>query len=146
MKKIIGLFIMVFLFFNAFGQTTEEEYNYLTKGYKIQKESGLDMKKGYNLQLFKFYKPNGIPSGWEFSGLFHDGEKVPCAILAVFKKINFDNELEYEKYFCIPSPSSDEMMMVRTQQEIYSHSLNEDVFAVTFFDCYIKFLSDLTMK
>ena len=29
--------------------TTEEEYNYLTKGYKIQVESGLDMKKGYSL-------------------------------------------------------------------------------------------------
>ena len=27
--------------------TTMEEYNYMTKGYKIQVESGLDMKKGY---------------------------------------------------------------------------------------------------
>ncbi len=27
--------------------TTLEEFNYLTKGYKIQIESGLDMKKGY---------------------------------------------------------------------------------------------------
>lgn len=27
--------------------TTMEEYNYMTKGYKIQIESGLDMKKGY---------------------------------------------------------------------------------------------------
>lgn len=27
--------------------TTLEEYNYMTKGYKIQVESGLDMKKGY---------------------------------------------------------------------------------------------------
>jgi hypothetical protein len=26
--------------------TTEEEYNYLTKGYAIQISSGLDMKKG----------------------------------------------------------------------------------------------------
>ena len=29
--------------------TSEEEYNYLTKGYKVQIESGLDMKKGYAL-------------------------------------------------------------------------------------------------
>ena len=27
--------------------TTEEEYNYITKGYQIQLSSGLDMKKGY---------------------------------------------------------------------------------------------------
>ncbi len=29
--------------------TTLDEYNYLIKGYKIQIESGLDMKKGYYL-------------------------------------------------------------------------------------------------
>ncbi len=30
--------------------TTMEEYNYMTKGYKIQVESGLDMKKGYSFK------------------------------------------------------------------------------------------------
>ncbi len=30
--------------------TTLEEYNYLTKGYSIQVESGLDMKKGYTIE------------------------------------------------------------------------------------------------
>ena len=52
MKKILfALFMFNSLF--IFGQpsnpapTTEEEYNYLTKGYKVQTESGLDMKKGY---------------------------------------------------------------------------------------------------
>lgn len=30
--------------------TTEEEYNYVTKGYRVQIESGLDMKKGYSFQ------------------------------------------------------------------------------------------------
>lgn len=31
------------------GITTEEEYNYMTKGYQMQLSSGLDMKKGYML-------------------------------------------------------------------------------------------------
>ena len=31
------------------GITTEEEYNYMTKGYQMQESSGLDMKKGYAL-------------------------------------------------------------------------------------------------
>lgn len=31
------------------GVTTEEEYNYMTKGYQIQMSGGLDMKKGYTL-------------------------------------------------------------------------------------------------
>lgn len=30
--------------------TTIEEYNYLVKGYKIQVESGLDMKRGYHFE------------------------------------------------------------------------------------------------
>ena len=37
------------------GQTTLEEYNYLTKGYHIQVESGLDMKKGYTLDSIGSY-------------------------------------------------------------------------------------------
>ncbi len=64
MKKIalISLFALCNAF--AFGQktnsfveeqssvppTTEEEYNYMTKGYKVQVESGLDMKKGYVME------------------------------------------------------------------------------------------------
>ncbi len=32
------------------GATTEKEYNYLTKGLKIQEESGLDVIDGYLLQ------------------------------------------------------------------------------------------------
>ena len=30
--------------------TTGDEYNYITKGYKVQIESGLDMKKGYEFR------------------------------------------------------------------------------------------------
>lgn len=38
-----------FLFPNAkLGKTTLEEYNYMTKGFMIQLESSLDMKKGYS--------------------------------------------------------------------------------------------------
>jgi hypothetical protein len=56
MKTLLTL-ILFSLFANLNGQldstilsaipTTMEEYNYLIKGYKIQVESGLDMKKGY---------------------------------------------------------------------------------------------------
>lgn len=58
MKKLL---LLIFLFCNAlvFAQkntTTTEEYNYLLKGIKTQKESGLDIeKKGY---LIKNIGPN----------------------------------------------------------------------------------------
>lgn len=45
--KIFSTFFGLVVFFtNLYFQTTQEEYNYITKGYKIQLESGLDMKKG----------------------------------------------------------------------------------------------------
>ena len=48
MRKILFI-TMIFISVNSFTQTTLEEWNYITKGYKIQLESGLDMKKGYEL-------------------------------------------------------------------------------------------------
>jgi len=56
MKNLTKLLLSIALFasFNIYGQsiktlgTTLEEYNYITKGYKVQIESGLDMKKGYD--------------------------------------------------------------------------------------------------
>mgnify|MGYP001810283802 CR=1 FL=1 len=50
MKKLIVLLFMA-LSISAYSQTTLEEWNYITKGYKIQKESGLDMKKGYDVKF-----------------------------------------------------------------------------------------------
>jgi len=49
-KTLILLFILTACICHAqfeTGKTTEEEYNYMTKGYKLQMDGGLDMKKGY---------------------------------------------------------------------------------------------------
>jgi competence CoiA-like predicted nuclease len=50
MKLVVTLLFVTICFSRCLAQvpqTTEEEYNYMTKGYKVQLESGLDMKKGY---------------------------------------------------------------------------------------------------
>lgn len=51
MKKIILL--LLFVSTSVFSQsgTSIDEYNYLTKGLKLQSESGLDTKKGYRMDL-----------------------------------------------------------------------------------------------
>jgi hypothetical protein len=79
--------------------TTIEEYNYITKGYKIQIESGLDMKKGYT---FKDLLTEKIEFGWQkytmnFKGLYRDGEQIPCAIMANINGV----------YLCVPQYESD---------------------------------------
>ena len=80
MKKItfiLAAFLLIFLSGAArlYAQTTitttEEEYNYITKGYKVQFESGLDMKKGYILKDMGEWnlKYDNISRGFAFKGL-----------------------------------------------------------------------------
>lgn len=49
MKKITLLFAILITTL-SFSQTTNDEYNYMIKGYQIQVSSGLDMKKGYQIE------------------------------------------------------------------------------------------------
>ena len=51
MKKVLSIFSLLVISSLVFSQTSMEEYNYVTKGLKIQKESGLDMKLGYSIQV-----------------------------------------------------------------------------------------------
>jgi hypothetical protein len=91
-------------------QTTQEEYNYITKGYKVQIESGLDMKKGYS---FTDLGDWGLTHGTEkrrceFKALMRSGQAKPCAILMIYKRTDIENGATY--YVCIPSQgSSDEI-------------------------------------
>ena len=112
MKKnlLLSVIAMAFLllFCNAFGQTTQEEFNFITKGYKVQIESGLDMKKGYS---FVEYGDWGLNKGTErrsctFSGLVRLGESKPCAILLQYQRTDIENGANY--YICIPSANSSE--------------------------------------
>lgn len=98
MKKL--LFI---LFFCGIGSTyaqqvstSEEEYNYLTKGYKIQLESGLDMKQGYILKTFSKSKVDAY--NFEFSFLQKISGTKNTAILILAKS----NVSGLTYYFCIP--------------------------------------------
>lgn len=88
----------------SYAQTTQAEYNYITKGYKVELEGGLDPKKGY---YFKDLNEAEITQGTtirncSFKALFREGEKKPCAILCIYKRI--DNN--YVDFLCIPSLSS----------------------------------------
>jgi hypothetical protein len=92
-------------------QTTLEEYNYITKGYKIQMESGLDMKKGYYLQPLKSvtYNANRVSRTFNFKNLVRiQGEKI-CAIMVEYIKSEQNIHNRWENtvtYFCIPAKNS----------------------------------------
>jgi len=97
MKKVTIAICLLMLSMTAHTQTTLEEYNYLTKGYKIQIESGLDMKKGYTL---KYLLESVIQFKTKFYGLYRDDETSPCAILAIQDVKTLISPTTY--YICIP--------------------------------------------
>ncbi len=89
-------------------QTTLEEYNYVTKGYRAQVENGLDMKQGYTFQdVTESTLMTGDSSykKTEFKALLRKGEKVPCAILCIYSEVE-DNVVQNTDYICIPQLDS----------------------------------------
>ena len=81
--------------------TTETEYNYITKGYKIQVSSGLDMKAGYTFENIDIVKIGTYT--YEIKALVRN-EKQEIAALMVITKSN-SSGITY--YFCIPHGNSD---------------------------------------
>ena len=131
MKKIIthvvALMLTILLSIaSVYGQTTQEEYNYITKGYKIQVESGLDMKKGYTLTNLGDW---GLSYGsqtraCEFKALIRDGETKPCAIMMIYKRTDIANGARY--YICIPSLDAPDDIWTQTLAFISSTFKEQD--------------------
>lgn len=100
MKRILLLTVIVIMSITGYSQTTQEEYNYATKGLKAQYANGLDMKKGYTIELY--YQSEKNSSNWLYSYylLKKDGETKPVAIVLVSgESLNSAGTM----FFCIPS-------------------------------------------
>lgn len=106
----------------TFAQTTLEEYNYVTKGYKIQLEGGLDMKKGYRFENLPEYNTKslifGVMRNITFKALLRDGETKPCALLCV---LSISGE-EQSNYICIPHFASSQQIWDLANQELNSYA------------------------
>lgn len=60
MKIILTALLCFSVLYSYCQATTEEEYNYMKKGYKQSIEMGLDLKKGYSIKQLKPYKDNTV--------------------------------------------------------------------------------------
>ncbi len=101
-RSAIILFLMLYVV-SAKGQTTTEEYNYLTKGYKIQIEAGLDTKSGYTFVELGTYSTK--QRSCIFKALVKQSSKKSVATLGIFNGANGKTF-----YFCIPSAGSPESL------------------------------------
>lgn len=107
-------------------QTSDEEYLYLTYGYKEQLLKGLDDKKGYSwqpLSEFKFSNESGklmwkkaLISKFEYEGLFRDNETAPCAIVAIYKE---EEDMKKKDGIFIPIPHAESGQDIVAKAKIY---------------------------
>ena len=142
MKSTFWLFSIALLFvFNISKaqKTTQEEYNYITKGYKVQMESGLDMKKGY---FFKDLGTFGVKMGVEnrdctFKALHREGNDTPCAILMLYNRTDIKEGMKY--YVCIPSKDADASIWQQTLDFISSNFKDSNAMMQTVIYALMKF-------
>jgi len=122
--------VLVFLLFCAnkvISQTTIDEYNYLTKGYEIQINNGLGMKRGYYMHelVNKEIDIEDVIFRGDDS-LKHKAETMQATLNVLYrlptKKVAaYLAVIEYRKskwYICIPHPSSNEAVL-----DLYKESL-----------------------
>jgi hypothetical protein len=88
------------------GQTTLEEYNYVTKGYKNQIESGLDMKKGYEFANIDTVSTRIATAEMKILYRIKDSKKEIAAYLIIYRRTGRTTE-----YICVPNPKSDNEIM-----------------------------------
>jgi YHS domain-containing protein len=119
MKKLLFLLTFVLCLTKIYAQdeyssspTTEVEYNYITKGYQIQIESGLDMKKGYSIGDMS-QKTIGDYT-FTINCLIRTDKKEIAALMIITK-----SKLSGKTYyFCIPH--GNEELKKKYQQDLYS--------------------------
>lgn len=128
-----------------FGQTTMEEYNYLTKGYKIQMESGLDMKKGYSMREVDEWGTKRDDGSFIRSSkllqLYRDGESEPCAGLIIFfYPSGWSSDYHYQ---AIPHIYSDDDVWGKAKDDFKSSGLSSSTSAYDNLWPTIKMISRL---
>lgn len=112
MKKITLLLLLLSSFAYSQAGTTEAEYNYITKGYKIALDSGLDLKQGYKLKSIGLLNEGNY--SYEFKIFYREQEKVLAGVMVIATSKLWGNVY----YLCIPSNSPDLLQR-------YSNELNK---------------------
>lgn len=132
MKKSTLLLISFLIVSKIFSQTvstTLEEYNYVTKGYSIQIESGLDMKKGYKIEPpFEKTALKGNFSTISYSILIREETKKLAAIILKVVPNNAPNRI---KYLCIPVNNRELFERYYTDYLSLGYEISSDIARVT---------------
>ena len=125
--KHLLVFCILLIGFGAHGQTTITEYNYLTKGYKLDLETGRDLKEGYRLELIKqmgaaiTYNNKSIIRDVKIYAFANVNLGKIAAVLVETKEKNSGGTT----YYCIPSKFSSEDIIQRSISDFFEHNSND---------------------
>lgn len=99
MKTVTIIPLLMLFCYLGYGQTSQEEYNFITKGYRFTIDYGLDMKKGYAVKLLNKYDLTPNCSA-VISGVFREEIGDLAGYLLTIK------DGAFEKDICIPTENS----------------------------------------
>jgi hypothetical protein len=120
MKKII-LIAFLAVGFTCYAQTTQEEYDYVTKGYAAQIGAGLPDKAGYNWQAGTEFSAGNVKISFKkLYQVVSEKEKNMKAILMVYQK-----DENTKEYICIPHPNSEASVKDQYWNTLYNNNTND---------------------
>jgi len=105
MKKTILIVFILAITARVNAQTTQEEYNYVTRGYKIDIETGHDIKNGYEMKdidrVQQTTKSNSIGREAWLKRFSRKSTNATAAYLIIYQRAGQEKE-----YFCVPTLNS----------------------------------------
>lgn len=115
---------------------SDEEYNYMAKGYWSQVENGLDMKKGYEIENTDGYELSNSSYSFTFFPLLKiNADKTKCLVGYIIKAHSSVSGGNY--HYAMPV-NNDGVMISKTFEAI--HALDYSM-TFSFFKCYVKFMN-----
>lgn len=109
--------LLVLVPFLVIGQTSQEEYNYLTLGYAEQVAKGLDMKNGYELRKVsssKTFYYNDKYRQITVKALHATNGDFKGLLVELYRSSN-----EHKQYYCVPATGSDREIWSQFNKSIY---------------------------
>ena len=131
----------------SIAQTTSEEYDYLTKGYKEDIASGRGVMKGYQLKHINSVYESNASVEVQVVYRLKDTLREKAAYLLIYKNATADSE-----YFCSPSPKSDTATIGRYWKQLNDNAKLDSIkkslitTAVKKIVCWPNDLKDTTEK
>jgi hypothetical protein len=120
MKKLVFVALMV-IGSLAKAQTTQDEYDYVTKGYAAQKGANLPDKAGYMWQQGTEFSAGARKiSFMKLYQVVSEKEKNMKAILMIYEK-----DAATKEYICIPHPNSEQGIRDQYWNALYNNNTND---------------------